>query len=123
MSADSSAAYAGVGGAKMAGTGRIDQAFTTVSGQTYQVSGRIRIDQQTTAPSWGGLRVQITASNWQQLAASPSLTTSNSPAGQWTEVRFTFTATGTTSRITFENFSGGGQFNASADDLIISQIQ
>jgi hypothetical protein len=39
------AGYAGAWGARMATDGRIDQSFSTVSGQTYYVSARVRINQ------------------------------------------------------------------------------
>ena len=109
------AAYAGAWGARMATAGRIDQPFGTVSGQTYYVSARIRINQQIVAPSWGGLRIQIVNASWQQLAVSPSLTIGNSPAGQWTAINVSFVANSSTSRLVYQNFSGGGQFNADAD--------
>jgi hypothetical protein len=120
MSASTQATAGGSWGARMQSSGRIDQTFATTNGQTYYVAARIRIDQQISNPTWGGLRIQIVNSSWQQLATSSYLTTSNSPAGQWTEVRFTFVATGSSTRLLYQNFSGGGQFVASADDLIVS---
>ncbi len=116
----SAAAYSGSFGAQMATTGRIDQLFATTIGQTYYVAARIRINQQLVNPSWGGLRVQIVNASWSQLAVSPSLTITNSPAGQWTRVYFSFVANTTQSRLIYQNFSGGGQFNAAADEFIVS---
>src|SRR5262245_44430960 len=113
------AAYVGAWGARMATDGRIDQPFGTVSGQSYYVSARIRINQQLVAPSWGGLRIEIVNASWQQLAVSPSLTIGNSPAGQWTAINFSFVANSSTSRLVYQNFSGGGQFNADADEFAV----
>ncbi len=120
ITVSAAAAYEGIFGAQMATNGRIDHQFGTTPGQTYYVSARIRINQQLANPSWGGLRVQIVNSSWSPLATSPNLTTTNSPAGQWTHVYFSFVANTTQSRLIYQNFSGGGQFNASADAFIVS---
>jgi hypothetical protein len=58
--------------------------------------------------------------SWQQLGVSPYYTTANAPANQWITVNFSFTADSTTARLVYENFSGGGQFNASADDFSVT---
>jgi hypothetical protein len=120
FSVSAAAAYQAPFGAQMADTGRIDQVFPTNIGQTYYASARVRIDQQFTAPTWGGLRMEASSFNWQQLAVSPALTTVNSPTGVWTRLDMSFSATSTQSRLTFHNFSGGGRFNASVDEFIIS---
>lgn len=106
----------------MTSNGRIDQVFNTTINQTYLVRARLRINQQVVNPSWGGLRVQVVNSNWQQRATSPSYTLSNSPAGQWTQISFTFVANTTRSRLMYQNFSGGGQFNADFDVVSVSPV-
>lgn len=121
MTITSQASYSGKFGAKMAGSGRIDHLFNTVVGRTYYVSARIRIDQQTVSPSWGGLVVRITNFNWMQLTASPYLITANSPVGAWKQIRLSFVATTTKTRLTYQNFSNG-QFTASADNFTISTM-
>jgi hypothetical protein len=113
-------AYAGAFGAGMTSSGRIDQTINTTVGKTYYVAAHIRINQQVVTPSWGGLQVQVVNSSWSQVGSSPYLTLANSPAGQWTRVDFSFVATSTSSRLVYQNFSGGGQFNAAADSFIIS---
>jgi glucose/arabinose dehydrogenase len=120
ITVQTTAANTGLFGAAMADNGRIDQSFSTVSGQTYNVSARLRINQQTVTPSWGGLRVRVVNGSWQQLGVSPYYTTANAPANQWITVSFFFTADSTTARLVYENFSGGGQFNASADDFSVT---
>ncbi len=114
------AAYSGTYGASLAATGRIDQRFATAPGQTYTVSARLRINRQIVAPTWGGLRIQAVNSSWRQLGTSDYLTLANSPAGSWTLVTFNFTADTAQTRLIFENFSGGGQFDAYVDDLAVS---
>lgn len=106
-------------GGGMSNVGRIDQTFATTPGQTYYVSAYIRINQQTVAPTWGGLSAGIVNSNWSQLAASSYLNTANSPAGQWTRITFTFVANTSQARLIYQNFSNG-QFDASADSFIVS---
>lgn len=120
MAVTTAAAFNGQFGARMNLDGRVDQAFDTTPGTTYYVTARLRINQQVTAPAWGGLRVQVVNASWTQLASSPSYTTANSPAGQWTWVAFSFVANTATSRIIFENFSGGGEFLADVDDFVVS---
>jgi hypothetical protein len=114
----SSVAFTGSWGAKMATDGRIDQRFSTVVGQTYHVSARVRLDQEVKAATWGGLRVQVVNGNWQELGAS-ILSVNNSPLGQWTLVNFSFVANTTQSRLIYQRFSDG-QFEASADDFVVS---
>ncbi len=120
LSVTAAAAATGAYGAYMPTTGRLDQVFATTPGQVYTVTARLRIDQQIVTPTWGGLRFQVVNSSWSQRAASPYYTTANSPASVWTFVQFSFTANTATSRLVYENFSGGGQFRASADDLQVS---
>jgi hypothetical protein len=115
------AKFAGNFGAAMAGNGRIDQTFSTVAGQTYYVAARVRINAQTTSPGWwGGLRVQITDYGWTELAVSPTLTTNNTPVGVWRRLTFSFTAMSTTTRLIWQNFSGGLQINCDADNFVVS---
>jgi PKD repeat protein len=121
MNVITSAAHSGVYGVKMSSTGSIAQLFDTVAGQTYYVSAWIRIDQEITTPSWGGLLVKVVdLPSWTTLVQSDFLQPANSPVGTWTYVNLSFVAVGSTSRIEFTNFSGGGQFDASADDFIVS---
>jgi Bacterial Ig domain/Domain of unknown function (DUF1929) len=61
FSVSAAAAYQAPFGAQMADTGRIDQVFSTIVGQTYYAAARVRIDQQFTAPTWGGLRMEATS--------------------------------------------------------------
>lgn len=103
----------------MAGVGRVDQTFATTPGQTYYVSAYIRINQQITAPTWGGLRVAIVNSSWSQLATSNYVTVANAPPGQWVRLSFSFVATTSQTRLIYQNFSNG-QFDASADSFIAS---
>lgn len=116
------ASHSGAFGASMSDTGRIDQVFSTVSGRTYYVSGWIRIDSQTTVPTWGGLRFQVVDSSWRELKSSTPLNLKNSAVGTWTRETFSFTASGDTARLIYQNFSNG-QFKASADDIVVSDNQ
>ncbi len=109
----------GAFGAGMTTYGRIDQNISTVPGMTYYVSAYIRLNQQTVAPTWGGVRVQVVNGSWTQLATSAFLTSANSPLGQWTRVTFSFVATSSESRLIFHNFSNA-QLNASADSFVVS---
>jgi len=121
MAVAPTANYAGTYGVSMNLNGRIDQVFATVVGRTYTVTARLRINAQPAAPAWGGLRVQVVNASWAQLAVSPTYTTANSPLGQWTAVQVTFVATTATSRVLFQNFSGGtGQFLADADEFTVT---
>ncbi len=113
-----SIAFTGNWGAKMPTDGRIDQRFTTVVGQTYYVSARVRLDQQLQASTWGGIRVQIVNSSWQELGAY-IVDVPNSPLGQWTRVSFSFVANTTQSRLIYQRFSDG-LLEATADDFIVS---
>lgn len=100
-------------GAKRTGTyglalpdgARVDQSFTTVLGQQYTASAWLRIDGQS-GSDWGGLRLRVADSSWNTLADSGYQTTANSPVGTWKQLTLTFTATGTTTRILMEDFSG-----------------
>lgn len=89
-------------------------------GAAYVVSARVRIDEETVAPEWGGLLASVTSWGWQPLGSGPFLTIENSPAGQWTRISFSFVATTDQSRMIFQNFSGGGQFRASADAFVVT---
>lgn len=116
----SAATNVGSFGAQMTSAGRIDQVFKTRPGQTYSVAARIRIDEEIVTPDWGGLQVAVYSSDWRSLAAGPFLSLANSPAGQWTSIAFTFVAATEQSRLVYQNFSGGGQFRASADAFVVS---
>lgn len=105
--------------AAMAGNGRIDQVISTVAGQTYYISARLRIDAESVPATWGGVRVQVVGSNWAQLATSPYYRLGTAGAGVWTRATFSFVASSTTSRVIFQNFSNGS-FNARVDDMIVS---
>ncbi len=115
LSISTGAAQSGSFGVAMAGSGRLEQIITTTPGQTYTVRAYLRLDQVLQAPAWGGIRVQVVSSTWQQLGNSIFINGNTATPGQWQLVSFTFTATTAQSRVLFENFSGGGSFNASAD--------
>ncbi len=83
----------------------VRQVFTTVAGQTYQVSARLRINSQS-GSDWGGYSVGITSYDWNNLGQSAFYTTANSPLGTWTLITFSFTATSTESRIEVDEFAG-----------------
>jgi len=117
---NTASAHSGRYGARMAGEGRLTQVFRTVRGRRYYVMARVRIDREITRPAWGGVRVQITAYNWTELAVH-TLTLQNAPAGVWKRVDLTFVANSTQSRIAFENFSGGGRWEASGDEFYVSE--
>ena len=121
FSVTNQALYSGKYGAKMLNNGQIYQNFRTVAGKTYYVSAGVRIDKQIVAPSNGGLLVSVRTSwGWgKDLARSPYLTLSNSPAGTWSQVNFSFVARTTMSTIVF-HVDGNGHFEASADDFIVS---
>lgn len=99
------AKYSGTYGANYPNGSALRQVFTTVAGQSYTVSARLRIDSQS-GSDWGGFRVQITDYNWSDLGQSVYYTTANSPLGTWTLVTLTFTAVSTQSRIEVSQFSG-----------------
>ncbi len=123
LSVSNTAAHTGNFGVKMNGDGRITQTFRTVRGRRYYVMARVRIDREITRPSWGGVRVQITnSSNWTELAQR-TLTPQDSPIGRWTRVDLSFVAASTQTRIAFDNFSGGGRYEASGDEFYVSETQ
>ena len=119
MTVMSTAAFAGSYGARMHETGRLDQPFSTIPGQGYLVQAKLRLEQQSVAPTWGGLQFLITNSSWQTLATSAAYSSSTAPTNQWVDISFSFTANSNTSRLIFQNFSNG-KFIASMDELIIS---
>lgn len=115
-------------GAKRTGTyglalpdaARVDQSFTTVSGQQYTASAWLRIDSQS-GSDWGGLRLRVADSSWNTLADSGYQTTANSPLGTWKQLTLTFTAAGTTTRILLEDFSGSALVLVSSwDEAVIT---
>ncbi|HBY64524.1 MAG TPA: hypothetical protein DEH78_32290, partial [Solibacterales bacterium] len=120
LTVEPGAAHASAFGLKMMTNGRIDQVFPTTVGRTYYAMARVRIDREVARPTWGGLRVQITAYDW-GVRAEKTFGVSESPAGQWKRIDLTFSATSAQSRFSYENFSGGGQYEASADDFIVSE--
>jgi hypothetical protein len=116
------ARYSGKFGVKLVRKGRLDQVFETVPGKTYEVTGRIRIDRELTAPPWGGLRVQAvddTTSPWTRLGQSEHLKKSVHGEGKWTEVKFAFKANSDHARLVYQNF-GDGDFEVSVDDFSVS---
>jgi RNA polymerase sigma-70 factor (ECF subfamily) len=116
------ARYSGRFGVRMSRQGRIDQAFETVPGRSYHLGARVRIDRQLADPEWGGVRIQVMSTDWKELGRSAMLTAAGAPEGGWVAVRFSFVATTPKTRILFENFSGGGLFEASLDDVIVSPL-
>ncbi len=122
------AAHSGEYGIKMDGRGRMDYTFETVPGETYQVSAWLRIDQVITAPTWGGLRLEVVdIPTWSQLARSDYLNTGSHPFGQtvplgeWVKVEFSFVAISEQSRWVYSNFSNG-DFEASADEFMVKSV-
>jgi len=122
ITVNAASAYSGAFGAQMVTMhGRIDQSFKTRVGQTYSVSARVRIGEEITTPTWGGVQVVVfspDSPNWKTLGTGPFLTSANSPAGQWTFISFSFVATTAESRLVFQNLSDG-QFRASADAFAV----
>ncbi len=114
------AAASGAYGLKMMTGGRIDQTFPTVVGRRYYVMARVRIDRELVRPDWGGLRVQITSYDWNELAAE-TLSAATSPPGTWKRIDLSFVATTEQSRISYESFTGTGRWEASADDFAVSE--
>jgi hypothetical protein len=119
VAVNSQSANTGSYGIKIYGKGSIEQTFSTIKGKTYYVSARMRIDKQIKKLSWGGLIMRIQNVNGGLVARSPIIRLKNSPVGSWTEVRFSFRAKSDTSLLNFRN---NGQFEASADDFIVSPI-
>jgi len=117
---NAASAHTGRFGARMVGDGRLTQVFSTVSGRRYYVMARVRIDRQIAAPAWGGVRVQITSYDWNELAVE-TLTLENAPQGVWKRVDLSFVATSNRTRVAFENFSGGGRWEASGDEFYVSE--
>lgn len=116
------ARFSGEQGLKMTVNGKAEQTFTTVAGRRYYAMGRLRIDREIARPSWGGLRLQITDySSWRELAATETETAASLAPGQWKRLDLEFTAVSTRTRFTFENFSGGGQYDAAGDDFVVSE--
>jgi chitodextrinase len=120
FSVSASAAHTGRFGLKMLGEGSISQIVRLVPGRRYYVTARVRIDRELARASWGGLRLQITSWDWNELAAQ-FLTPSDSPIGAWKRVDLAFTATTAETRLTFSNFSGGGRYEASADEFYLGE--
>ncbi len=75
------AMYSGTYGANYSNDSQMRQVFTTVAGQTYQVSARLRINSQS-GSDWGGYSVGITSYDWTNLGQSAFYTTANSPSGR-----------------------------------------
>jgi len=97
----------------------LDQVFSTVAGQTYSVTGWIRLDDQRVAATWGGVRLEVVDAGWKSIKASIALTPTGSALGQWVPVTLTFVAPGSSARIKLENFSDG-DLAFSADDIAVS---
>jgi len=121
-------AYSGQHGITLSGHGRIDQVIDTVTGQQYQVSAYIRLDQEVIAPTWGGIRIQVADfPSWTQLGRTSYINAGSHPYGQtvalgdWVYVSFSFTAMSDQAIIGFTNFSNG-EFVASADDFRVEQL-
>jgi hypothetical protein len=116
------ARFSGEQGLKMTVNGKAEQTFPTVAGRRYYVMGRLRIDREIARPSWGGLRLQVTDyASWRELAATEAETAASLSPGQWKRLDLQFTALSSRTRFTFENFSGGGQYDASGDDFVVSE--
>ncbi|HEU4326908.1 MAG TPA: hypothetical protein VFS21_27460 [Roseiflexaceae bacterium] len=113
------AAWRGQYGAHLLTGGRLDQVFATTPGQRYYVSARLRLTSEPVAPTWGGMRLQVVNSTWQQLAASPGQSASTQPLGQWYRVDLVFDADQPQSRLIVQNFSNG-QIAADLDEVIVS---
>lgn len=110
-------ANAGSYGIKMFKKSTLKQSFSTIKGNTYYVSAKIRIDRQIKKTSWGGITIRIRNESGGLLAKSPVVKIKNSPIGGWVEVRFSFLAKGDSSQLIFRNT---GQFEASADDFVVN---
>ncbi len=116
------AMYSGTYGANYSNDSQMRQVFTTVAGQTYQVSARLRINSQS-GSDWGGYSVGITSYDWTNLGQSAFYTTANSPLGTWTLITFSFTATGTQSRIDVDEFAGPNLIlTASWDEISVVPV-
>ena len=119
------ARFSGEFGVKLVKKGRLDQVFDTISGRTYAVAGKVRIDRELTPPPWGGLRVQVvddTTAPWTRLGQSPHFKKSSHGEGQWIDIQFVFTANRDHARLVYQNF-GDGDFEVSVDDFAVTLKQ
>ncbi len=119
VTVDSQSANSSFYGIKMYGKSSVEQTFSTVKGRTYYVSARMRIDRQTKKSSSGGLAIRIQKAKGGTLAKSPILKLKNATIGSWTEIHFSFIAKSNSARLSFNNT---GNFEASADDFIVSPV-
>lgn len=88
-------------------TGELRAQFPTTVGQSYKVSGWIKIVSQA-GSDWGGFRVLITSQSWTDLArAYPILQATHGT--EYVKVAFTFTATTAISRLQIGYFGGAGR--------------
>ncbi|GAF79806.1 unnamed protein product, partial [marine sediment metagenome] len=119
-SVSAQAAHSGSYGIKLNGGGNLERYIDTVPGQFYSVNFWARLDNETVAPTWGGLRLSIEdPSDWTLLSVSASLSNAVVPLGQWILMSKGFVAKGTQARLRINNFSGGGQWEASFDDFTL----
>lgn len=88
-------------------TGELRAQFPTTVGQSYKVTGWVKIVSQT-GSDWGGFRVLVTAQNWTELAkAYPVLQATHGT--EYAKIAFTFTATTTVSRLQIGYFGGASR--------------
>lgn len=120
LTASTAAAWEGQFSARMNGTGRLRQTLVVQAGQLYHVSARLRLDQEIVPPTWGGLALVVYGAGWVRLAGQDGLSAASLGLGLWKRLDFTFVAPGPSVVIEFDNFSGGGRFDASLDAVIVS---
>jgi hypothetical protein len=98
------------------------QKLQTKIGKTYYVSARFRLDQEVVKPSWGGMRLTVVNDDWKILGESERFNGSNTQLGVWQTIKFSFVANTTRSIINYQRFSNG-EFNASIDNIVVSEFQ
>jgi outer membrane protein assembly factor BamB len=110
--------YAGTQAARI-GNGDLRAVVSTVAGQTYRVTGWVRILAET-GTDWGGFRVSVSDfASWTELENTGALLTSTH-GSDWFRVSLTFEALANASRLQIGYFGGSGrQMTVYVDDFSI----
>jgi hypothetical protein len=99
-------AHTGNWSARIANT-NMETLINTTPGQTYKVTGWVKIVSESGA-DWGGFRLEVISWDWDGLAHSGWLLTS-SHGSEWFKVALTFTATTAETRVQVGYFGGSSR--------------
>ena len=110
------------GSAHFDNSGWIDQAFDTVPGKRYFVSGWVKLNQQINLPAGSGAQINVLSGDFAQaVMSSQLLNASTLVLGTWTRVDGSFLASGYQMRLNFRTVNNA-QLNIDADQFRISPL-